>query len=211
MCAILVVGITSTSFAFLPQYRQVSYPPSATVGRLDDGTQVVIDVRWSLCNSTETVDACKASAALLEDFQDISHFLDCGSDVEPFSLPNIYVEADYCVAEQCTDERYTSVRECRVVDYPGLSTCLETEGSQVVTIWTYFAVRTVFQWGIGSAFTLLDSTALKMAERHDSDYSYIYLYGMIAHSIAPFIAGYLIRDDEEGSGGACALSSRSWP
>ena len=52
-----------------------------------------------------------------------------------------------------------------------------------------------------SCFSAFDGTALRQAREHNSDYSWVTLYGNIAAALGPVIAGFTIKDAPEGSDG----------
>lgn len=79
-----------------------------------------------------------------------------------------------------------------------MPSCLETKGSHTKTFWVYFALRTIFQWTMNAAFSLSDGTALALAAKHDSDYSYIMIGMQLAMFISPFVAGAVIQDADDG-------------
>ncbi len=55
-------------------------------------------------------------------------------------------------------------------NYPYMKTCVRTEGSHSVTFWTYFAIRSVYQWTMNSAYALMDGTTVRHAVMYNSDY-----------------------------------------
>ncbi len=80
-----------------------------------------------------------------------------------------------------------------------MESCFESSGSHAATFWTYYAIRAVYQWTMNSAYSLFDGTALRLANDHNSHYALILLWASVAITIAPFIAGEVIKDsDEEG-------------
>ena len=99
------------------------------------------------------------------------------------------------------DNKPEDVVSCEIIGYPNLKTCSEEIGSHAKTFWTYFMLRTVFQWTMNSMYSLSDASALKLAEQHNSDYSYLLIYTSFANFLSPFLAGQLIKDSEEGSNG----------
>lgn len=220
----LVMAAVSTCFDLTPRYSDKFRAPTALVyqsnGSESKSSYDLLSVSWPMCGMEMTTRDCEESPPFADHaFADIGPFLSCAND-DNFVLNegsqfhqhiNLSDTANgtFCLAETLSDTVGSGfLRRCYVNDtYPGLESCRDTQGSHAVTFGVYFALRFVFQWTLGSAFSLLDGTSLRLAEQHSSDYSYINFYNQLASLLAAVVPGFAIKDPEEGSGGLISLTS----
>eukprot|EP00094_Tigriopus_californicus_P000307 TCALIF_00297-PA protein Name:"Protein of unknown function" AED:0.27 eAED:0.27 QI:0/0.75/0.4/0.8/1/1/5/0/457 len=142
--------------------------------------------------------------------QDLSAYLDCpGGDLDVIDFPWNSVSTlensngSFCQAESDLNLEVThpveAFQRCLIQDYPGLETCVRQSGSHVTTFWVYFAIRTFFQWFMNCAYSLLDSTSITLAKRHDSDYSQVLIFNQLGATLGPFLCAWVIQDPASDS------------
>ena len=100
-----------------------------------------------------------------------------------------------CLQEFEPSPDKNSTSQCEVVGHSYLRTTCEKEvGSHTTTFIFYFIARTLWKIGDGSGFALVDSLALKLADKHQGDCGFIYTFAIIPAIFAPMVGGYLVQD-----------------
>ena len=179
----------------------------------------VLNVLWAPCGESLNDDTCASSFADLGGFENLtSYSIVCSGDLADeidedyvLNVANITTNGNgtFCTAAASDLDLDSEVdlgpgsyiKRCELVDYPRVETCITRTGKHSTSFWVYFAIRTVFQWAMNSAYSLQDGTAVHLARVHGSDYSYILLMSQLSATLAPFVTAFAIRDAEEGSGG----------
>ena len=209
MINILLAGLSATCFEFVPRFSEEIKTPTAKLATQFENSTAsqLVSIQWPLCDVDSTVQSCGASEAFLNNFANLKQNLVCENE---YSLDNNYLmlmpnttsndNGTFCLSNNYNwDHDYTSFQVCNISGHPDMPQCIKKAGSHSSTFWIYFAVRTVFQWTMNSAYSVFDATSLKQASEHNSDYSYIMFFQQLAAIFGPFLAG-LVIDDGEGDG-----------
>lgn len=211
--SITLTGISATCFDLTPRFSEQIRAPTAIVYELDplNATYGLFSVQWATCDKQVTSLLCNHSLTNnLDQLPGLSDFLYCpGGDLDVIDFPWNSVSTiensngSFCQAESelnLEPPNPTGIfQRCLVKDYPGLRTCVKQSGSHVQTFWIYFAIRTLFQWFMNCAYSLLDSTSVTLAKRHDSDYSQVLIFNQLGSTLGPLLCAWIIQDPANDS------------
>ena len=203
----LLTGLSATSFEFVPKVSEAIRAPTAVIAtQYPNSTdyQLVL-IEWALCNSQSmTAEMCGASDAFVNNFANLKDYLVCNDDFSLdqnflMMLPNTTTNNNgtFCTSTNYKVNQKNALHQmCNITGHLDMATCVDEIGSRSTTFWTYLMLRVIFVWSANSAFSLNDATSLKMANEHNSDYSYMMFWQQVAVIFAPIIGGWAIKDGE---------------
>ena len=212
----IVASSFGTFFSYIPRYHHYVRSPSAELALQDnEGNFVLTSLQFSPRNCKDNeiniLRDCSTStdsdrlAKLLKNCRNLTS----GSQVvvESLMVPsdpihvNVTSEPNngtFCNAFFVYDR--VADTTCSVTDSDDFKTCTRDVGSHTVTFLTYLALRVFFQVGINAGYSIMDSSALECANRHNSAYNRIFLVKSVTEAIAPTLGGFLVRDSTDPNG-----------
>ena len=216
---VLVYGLVSaaicqTAYLFLPPFSQTEQNPYAILAKGNASDIFVLQhIYWPLCQVEVTDDACAESEPFQSDaFANISSHWSC-SDLMDHAFDSNFI-LDLSNSTELSNGTFCHATPDHNVTNPDLAvicyisgdyaeSCQTVEGNHALTFWLYFGFYCVYTLGMNIGFALLDSTALHLADQHDSHYSYIMIWIILGAVLAPIISALAIEAPEEG--GKCCL------
>ena len=210
----LLTAMSASCFDLTPRFHLRSQQPTASLVETEVGFEIA-SIEWHLCGESEVTSLqCRESFVSLNYLVNISSFLDCpgyarvAEQDKDVALTQIKArETSLCHAtrQYMPATNFTTDVQCPVTGYPGLENCEIEDGSHADTFWVYFFLRVIYLWAMNSACALLDSTSVALADEHKSDYAHVALWYQLAGALGTLVAGFVIVDPEEGSGGKYLL------
>ena len=196
MTILLDVG-TSASMNFLPVYREHAPKVALNAQSFDLNSQETIDktdIVW-FGVVIENDNICNGNIA---DF--VIKEIVC--DDKTFAVDITFEESDEMnlIEDRCTDMNATSCKYS-LEAFPVNSSLLLCDanfryfdgtfqqGSHSLTLWTYFALRTVLMIVMNACYNITDATAATLAQREHSSFSLIIIFGSIGGLLPPLIMG----------------------
>lgn len=224
-------AITQTTFLFLPPFHEYQQNPYAILvreGNSSDSTLEaefnLLEIYWPLCpdEAAVSVDSCAASDPYQsEGFANISRYwscppnLDFNPDFVLNSPPNVTDLSNGTFCHATSAEEAPLYPDLAVICYISgryAESCTGVEGDHALTFWLYFTFYCIYTMSMNSAFSLLDSTALQLANQHGSHYSYIMMWNILGSVFTPIVTGLAIDTPEEGGRDykKAIFSQRKW-
>ncbi len=177
---IILAGSASSIFDLVPRYYEEIKAPTAALYVGTDAAQIY-SLQWPICHHPSTPETCESTPSFQNGFPGIEAYIDCHDSSYVIDTSYTFESATvvnfdngtFCQTENTLLNTSTTsgyFEECDVVKYRELEICIHEVGSHSATFWSYFGLRFLYNWGMNSAYSLMDGTSVRMSEKFDSDY-----------------------------------------